>query len=116
MYAVIADWATGGEDTRNYDEISRRMGFDDDPPAGLVAHAAGATPEGGFRILGLWETREAFEEFRSERLEPTAHAVISALPPERQAASGPPELTIYPVHHALVASESSTRLPSGSRT
>jgi hypothetical protein len=116
MYAVIADWATGGDDTRNYDEITRRMRFDEDPPAGLVAHAAGATPDGGFRVVGLWETRGAFEAFRSERLEPTVHEVISELPPERQAASGPPGLTIYPLHHALVASESSTRLPSGSRT
>ena len=102
MYAVIADWATGGDDTRNYDEITRRMRFDDDPPVGLVAHAAGATPDGGFRIVGLWETREAFEEFRSTRLEPTVHEVVSALPQEGQAASSPPELTIYPLHHVLV--------------
>lgn len=116
MYAVIADWATGGDDTRNYDEITRRMRFDDDPPAGLVAHAAGATPEGGFRIVGLWETRDDFEAFRSDRLEPAVREVIAALPPKRQAASEPPGLTVYPLHHVLVATDSSTRLPSGSRT
>ena len=101
-YAVISEWAGGGGDTRNYDEISRRLNVEEDPPAGLVVHTAGATPEGGFRISDVWETREAYEVFASERLAPIQREVISALPPERQAEAGPPVTTVYELHDLIV--------------
>jgi hypothetical protein len=102
MYAIVSEWPTGGNDTRNYDEITRRMNIRDDPPAGLVAHCAGATPEGGFRISDIWQTREAFEAFESERLLPTVEAVMAALPPERRAAADPPRRTVSELHAVLV--------------
>lgn len=101
-YAVIAEWAGGGHDTRNYDEISRRLNIEDDPPAGLIVHSAGATPDGGFRIADVWETREAYEAFEAGRLRPTVHEVVSALPAARQAEALPPALTVYPLHHLVV--------------
>ena len=36
-------------------------------PEGLVIHAAGPTDE-GFRMIGIWETRESCDRFRAERL------------------------------------------------
>ena len=101
-YAVIAEWADGGHDTRNYDEITRRMDVDRDPPEGLIVHSAGTTPEGGFRICDVWETREAYEAFHADRLTPAADEVLSALTPERQAASGPPRLTGYELHNVIL--------------
>jgi hypothetical protein len=101
-YAVIAEWAGGGHDTRNYDEISRRLNIEEDPPAGLVVHTAGATPEGGFRISDVWETREAYEAFASERLAPIQQEVIAALPPERRAEAAPPVTTVYELHDMVV--------------
>ncbi len=101
-YAVITEWAEGGRDTRNYDEISRRLNVDDDPPAGLVVHAAGATPDGGFRISDVWETREAYETFERDRLTPAKDAVIAALPADRRAKARPPVVTVYPLHHLVV--------------
>lgn len=116
MYAVVAEWSTGGGDTRNFDELTSRLDIDADPPAGLVVHSAGATPDGGFRTYDIWTTREAFEAFESERLMPAVEAMLAELPPERRAAASPPERTVYPLHRVVVPSESSTRLPSGSRT
>jgi hypothetical protein len=102
MFAVISEWSSGGNDTRNYDEVTRRMNIHEDPPAGLVAHGAGATPEGGFRVSDIWETREAFEAFESERLGPTVEAVLAELPPERREASNPPRRSVYELHDVLV--------------
>ena len=101
-YAVIAEWAGGGHDTRDYDEVTRRMGIDEDPPEGLIVHSAGTTPEGGFRISDVWETREDYEAFESGRLKPTIDEVISALPPDRQAEARPPQLSVYELHHLVV--------------
>ncbi len=101
-YAVIAEWSAGGHDTGNYDEITRRLDIDRTPPPGLIVHSAGTTPEGGFRICDVWETREAYEAFDEERLRPTAEAVVSALPPERRPEEMAPRVSVYRLHHLLV--------------
>jgi hypothetical protein len=101
-YAVISEWPEGGHDSRNYDAISRRMDVRGDPPDGLIAHFAGATPDGGFRIAGVWETREAYEAFQAERLTPAIEAVMAALTPERLAQTGPPVVTAVDVHDLIV--------------
>ena len=102
MYAVISEWSTGGNDTRNYDEVIRRANIHEDPPAGLVAHGAGTTPEGGFRVADIWETREAFEAFEAERLTPAVEAMLAALPPERRGPASPPRRSVYELHDVLV--------------
>ena len=40
---------------------------------GLILHAAGRTDE-GFRIIEVWETKEAWERFRDGRLEDVLEA------------------------------------------
>ncbi len=36
-------------------------------PEGLVIHVAGPTEE-GFRMIGIWDSREAWDRFRDDRL------------------------------------------------
>ena len=37
------------------------------PPEGLVLHVAGPTEE-GFRMIGIWDSRESWHRFRDDRL------------------------------------------------
>jgi hypothetical protein len=48
-------------------------------PDGLILHAAGPTDE-GFRIIGIWETEEAWQRFRDDRLDPAAEDVAEIAP------------------------------------
>lgn len=48
-------------------------------PDGLLLHAAGPTDE-GFRIIGVWESEEAWQRFRDDRLDPDAEAVAQVPP------------------------------------
>ena len=48
-------------------------------PDGLVLHAAGPTDE-GFRIIGVWESDEAWQRFRAHRLDPGAEGVAQVPP------------------------------------
>jgi hypothetical protein len=48
-------------------------------PDGLLLHAAGPTDE-GFRIIGVWESEEAWQRFRRDRLDPEAETVAQ-IPP-----------------------------------
>jgi hypothetical protein len=71
-YAVVEDVAATWESYRQLaGELVERL------PQGLVVHVAGPTDE-GFRVIEVWETKEAFE--RSRREHPGTAAAIEALP------------------------------------
>jgi hypothetical protein len=59
--------------------VSNAMGVREDVPDGLIVHVAFARPEGGVRIVDVWESQEQFESFRDNRLNPTLGKVL----PER---------------------------------
>jgi hypothetical protein len=53
-YAVIRDLK--GIREENYESVKETLRIDEEPPARLIVHAAGATTE-GWRIVEVWETR-----------------------------------------------------------
>ena len=48
-------------------------------PDGLLLHAAGPTEE-GFRIIGVWDSEEAWQRFRTERLGFDAELIAEVAP------------------------------------
>ena len=82
---VPATWGT-------YREIAEILG--EAAPEGLVLHVAGPTDE-GFRIIGIWESREAWDSFRLERL----HSIFEGL-----AAGSRMKLTVRELHVAHLLS------------
>jgi hypothetical protein len=61
-YVVIEDVAASWEHYRRFAQALAGP-----IPAGLIVHAAGPTEE-GFRIVGVWESEEAWESFLADRL------------------------------------------------
>lgn len=55
-----------GGTQENYDTAHGVMEIDTDPPKGMIVHSAGPI-EGGWGVLDFWESREAFDNFVSER-------------------------------------------------
>ena len=54
-----------------YDAVRARLGIDDDnPPPGGIVHIAGPSPNGGWRVIEVWETEEDQQRFARETLEP----------------------------------------------
>jgi hypothetical protein len=94
--AVVQDWVEEETErsTTNYDAINERV-IAGGPIQGGLVHTAGFTGS-GFRIFEVWETREDFERFMSERLMP----ILQDLAPDddRQ-----PEVTIYELHNYMAA-------------
>jgi hypothetical protein len=60
-YVFVQDVAASWE---QYTAFARMLA---EPPTGLILHAAGPTDE-GFRIVDVWESEEAWDRFRAERL------------------------------------------------
>lgn len=66
--------------TREQDqEAMKGMNLEANPPKGALLRLAGSV-ENGWRILSVWESREAFEAFRNDRLEPFFRQVGRPLP------------------------------------
>ena len=74
------------------DAIQQRLNLAGDPPAGAIARFAGPT-ETGWRVLSVWESLEAWETFRRERLEPLIRQLGRTLPP----------VQTWPVHSVRIA-------------
>lgn len=58
-----------------FDQVGERLRESGEwPPEGAIFQVTGATPE-GFKVVSVWESREAFERFQTERLGPAFEAV-----------------------------------------
>ena len=75
-YAFVQDISA------SWDQYQRvTAGLMDPAPAGLLLHIAGPTEE-GFRIIDLWDSEQAWERFRAERLAPAMAALGGPSRPE----------------------------------
>ena len=86
--------------TELYDAVTAKLGVEDDPPAGMIVHTAIDKGDAGMRIVDIWESQQAFETFRDERLLPAIQAVLSEQGVEPQ---GPPTYEFSEIHHFVKA-------------
>ena len=92
--AVIQEFPIEADDrsTANYDRVQEALDTRSNPPAGGLVHAAGFDDAAGvFRIFDVWESQEAWETFRNDRLMPVVQ-------PMMEAGGRPPETRVYQLH------------------
>jgi hypothetical protein len=83
-----------GVGTPMYDGVQAEMGIADNPPDGLVFHWAGEV-DGKWTVTDVWESRDAYERFRDDRLFPAIQKVSGMDP-----TGGPqPTITEFVVHN-----------------
>lgn len=78
----------------DYDRVAAAIG--DPAPDGLIVHAAGEHA-GGLRIIDVWESEEAYNRFRDDRLR---RAVEGTMGPDAMA-QGPPPIDALDVHNLV---------------
>jgi len=77
-------------------EIQQRIGVSPaSPPAGGLARFAGPT-EGGWRVIAIWESQEAWETFRRERMEPAF----------KEAGREMPSFQVWPLESVMIPPQS----------
>jgi hypothetical protein len=84
--AMMVDNPKGSQEI--YERVRELLGMEQ--PAGGIFHVAGPSPNGGWRVIEVWESQEDAQQFVSERLLPAFEAVGVPGPPQ------PPEF--WPVH------------------
>jgi len=91
--AVAVEQTFRGATTDQYDQIRERMGLTPGgaTPPGALFHWVAETDD-GLRIVDVWESREAFEQFAQEKIGPySAEAGIT----------DPPAMEFYDIHNHL---------------
>jgi hypothetical protein len=84
----------GGFGTQMYDGVQGELGLDAAPPEGLLFHWAGDV-DGKWTVTDVWESRQAYDTFREQRLFPAIQKVSGQDP-----TSGPmPTITEFAVHN-----------------
>ena len=87
--AMLIDNPTGSEET--YEALRSRLELEG--PIGGVAHIAGPSPNGGWRVIEVFESSEAASRFLKERFAPAlAELGIGGTPPQPQ---------FWPVHSVM---------------
>jgi hypothetical protein len=90
--AIVSTDFPEGVGTEMYDSVNAEVNSSG-PPPGLIFHWAGHV-DGKWTITNLWESREAYDRFREERLFPAIQKVSGMDPSD-----GPqPTITEHPVH------------------
>ena len=62
-----------------YDQVNDRVNPPGETPDGLIFHSAGPSPDGGWRIIDVWDSRATFDRFLESRVMPTIVPRLSAL-------------------------------------
>ncbi len=88
--AMMVDNPDGSRET--YDKVIEHLGLGE-KPAGGIFHVAGPSPNGGWRVVEVWESEEDAQRFVRERLGPALEAAGVSRPPNPQ---------IWPVHNYMM--------------
>ena len=86
--AMMVDNPQGSQEI--YDKVRERAGLE--RPAGGILHVAGPSPNGGWRVIELFESEEEARRFLTERLGPAFRALGAEVPSQPQ---------FWPVHHYM---------------
>ncbi|MGH2826966.1 MAG: hypothetical protein ACRDKF_08340 [Actinomycetota bacterium] len=86
--AMMVDNPEGSQE--GYNAVRNKLGLE--RPAGGIFHVAGPSPNGGWRVIEVWESEEDAKRFVKERLMPAFEAAGTAPPP-------PPQF--WPVHNSM---------------
>lgn len=88
--AMLMEWP--GVTEPHYDAVMKELDLDRNPPAGGLFHVAGPM-KGGWRVVDVWESQNAFETFLQTRVLPAVQK--AGLP-------GQPRIEIYDAHNIYV--------------
>jgi len=86
--AMMVDNPQGSQEI--YERVRVLIGLE--RPAGGILHLAGPSPNGGWRVIEVWESKEDAQRFFEERVMPASEAVGAAVPPAPQ---------FWPVHNHM---------------
>lgn len=94
--SVVVSPVAQGLNAQSYDAVTASVMPGDQLPDGCLLHIAGPV-EQGFRVITVWDSREAFDRFREDKLLPAIQEIAGdGAPPAAE-----PE--VNPVHKLITS-------------
>jgi hypothetical protein len=90
--AVWIEFAAGTMDQQLYESTNAQVNPPGSPPDGLIFHSSGPSPDGGWRIIDVWDQRATFDRFLAEQVLPTITELVGA---EAMQQGQPPTVTSW---------------------
>ena len=87
--AMMVDNPQGSQEV--YDRIRAHLGIE--KPVGGIFHIAGPSPNGGWRVIELWESEDEANRFFEEQFIPALQELGLSGPPTKR--------EFWPVHNAM---------------
>lgn len=87
--AILVIWTGAGIDKSQYEAVRKEVGWERNPPQGVILQAAGFDQK-GIHVADLWESQQALDNFVSQRLNPALKKLEVPTP----------QVEVYPVHNA----------------
>jgi hypothetical protein len=75
-----------------YDGVIEDMQLNGKPAPNASFHVAGPAENGGWRVVDVWDSAEAFDAFANDKIMPLAM---------KHGLKEPPKVTMWPVHNML---------------
>ena len=88
--AMLMEWPEVTQ--AQYEAVMQELQLDMNPPAGGLFHVAGPM-SGGWRVVDVWESAEAFQTFSDQRIMPAVKKV---------GITTQPRIEVYPAHNLYV--------------
>jgi hypothetical protein len=76
-----------------YDAVNEKIDPAANPPAGLIIHV-GSVTDSGVRVIDVWDSEQAFNDFRESRLGPAVGEVMGE-------DAGPPNIEVLELHDVV---------------
>lgn len=78
--AVLGIFNGDGFTKQKYEDLRKEVGWEQNPPAGVIIHAAGLDSSGNIRVADIWESEQDFNNFVSSRLKPAMEKINLPMP------------------------------------
>ena len=88
--AMLVDNPQGSQEI--YEKLRKQIGLEG--PAGGILHVAGPSPNGGWRVIEVFDSEEQAMTFLKDRLGPALRDL---------GATSPPEPEFWPVHNLMTS-------------
>ena len=95
MPDVVSIHFASGVDAELYDQINDRVNPPNGTPEGLIFHCAGPMPNGGWRIIDVWESRSTFDRFLESKVVPAKAELVGE---EALQSAEQPTIESWPVY------------------
>jgi hypothetical protein len=101
MTVIMQQTMPEGTTLEMLDEVTREMGAETDPPAGLIVHTH-FEEDGQVRVVDVWDSQQAYDSFAESRLMPAMQKVAAGQGMDMSQAPQP-QTSILTVHGVVRA-------------